>query len=143
MNNCNLNPTYKELALLLFPVGYIIYTNDSNFNPNTYYGGAWEQVKDKFILACGDKYKIGQTGGVSENMLNGEHMPGTFLCTYQNKTGSYVELGGCLWKSSNIPANEWYATEKALGGRLGYDVKYTPLNNMPPYETAYIWKRIS
>lgn len=32
-------------------------------NPMTLFGGTWEQIRDRFLLACGDNYSSGQTGG--------------------------------------------------------------------------------
>lgn len=40
-----------------------------------YWGGQWEQVKDVFILAAGDTYKKGQTGGEATHVLTVDEMP--------------------------------------------------------------------
>lgn len=47
-----------------FPVGSI-YMSVTNTNPSTFFGGTWEQIKDKFLLACGSSYSNGATGGAS------------------------------------------------------------------------------
>src|SRR5574344_2262482 len=45
-----------------YPIGSI-YISVNNTNPTTYFGGTWEQIKDKFLLCAGDSYTAGSTGG--------------------------------------------------------------------------------
>lgn len=45
-----------------FPVGSI-YISTISTNPSTYFGGKWEQIKDRFLLSAGNTYKAGNTGG--------------------------------------------------------------------------------
>ena len=52
----------KILSTILFPIGYV-YISVNNTNPGTIFGGTWEQIKDTFLLACGDTYANGATGG--------------------------------------------------------------------------------
>ena len=47
-----------------YPVGSI-YLSVNSTNPGTLFGGTWEQIKDRFILACGSTYANGATGGAS------------------------------------------------------------------------------
>lgn len=51
-----------------YPVGSI-YISVNTVNPATLFGGTWEQVKDKFILAAGDTYSNGATGGSADATL--------------------------------------------------------------------------
>ena len=47
---------------LIYPIG-AIYLSVSATNPAILFGGKWEQIKDRFLLAAGDTYAIGTTGG--------------------------------------------------------------------------------
>ena len=38
-----------------FPIGSI-YMNITNIDPSIYFGGVWERLKDRFLLAVGDTY---------------------------------------------------------------------------------------
>lgn len=53
-----------------FPVG-AIFLSVNPTNPSTYLGGTWVQIKDTFLLACGDIYEAGDEGGESEVLLTG------------------------------------------------------------------------
>ena len=54
--------TKEQLIDLVYPVGSY-YMSESSTNPTVFFGGSWEQIKDKFILAAGDSYTAGATGG--------------------------------------------------------------------------------
>ena len=53
---------------LVYPVGSI-YMSASPTNPQTLFGGAWEQLKDKFLLGGGGSYTVGSIGGESSHIL--------------------------------------------------------------------------
>ena len=59
---------------LVYPVGSI-YLSSNNTNPGTLFGGTWTQIKDKFILAAGDYYSNGATGGAATVTLSVSNMP--------------------------------------------------------------------
>ena len=60
----------------IYIVGQIV-EYASNVNPNGLYPWqTWEQIKDVFTLASGNKYSIGQTGGVSTVTLTVAQIPG-------------------------------------------------------------------
>lgn len=68
----------KYLALLMYPVGSIYWTSlapENGGNPNTLFGGTWVQIKDKFVLAAGDVYTAGATGGASTVTLTVNNLP--------------------------------------------------------------------
>ena len=64
----------KPLLNLVYPVGSI-YWSSNNTNPGTLFGGTWTQIKDKFILAAGDYYSNGATGGAATVTLTVSNMP--------------------------------------------------------------------
>lgn len=55
-----------NLALAMYPVGSI-YLSVNNVNPGTIFGGTWEQIQDRFLLAAGSTYAGGATGGASSH----------------------------------------------------------------------------
>ena len=57
-----------------YPLGSL-YWSSKNTNPATLFGGTWVQVKDKFVLAAGDTYKAGATGGSASVNLTTANLP--------------------------------------------------------------------
>ena len=55
-----------NLALAMYPVGSI-YLSVNNVNPGTIFGGTWEQIQDRFLLAAGSTYEGGATGGTASH----------------------------------------------------------------------------
>ena len=124
----------KILNTILFPIGYV-YISVNNTNPGTIFGGTWEQIKDTFLLACGDTYANGATGGEATHTLTIEEMPRHKHDIEMTSSGvgyqiERVPFGNqSVWGNSNLPI-------KPTGGSQ-------PHNNMPPYLAVYIWKRVS
>ena len=55
-----------NLALAMYPVGSI-YLSVNDINPGTIFGGTWEQIQDRFLLAAGSTYAGGTTGGTESH----------------------------------------------------------------------------
>lgn len=59
----------------VYPVGSLYWSSKST-NPASLFGGTWVQIKDRFVLACGDTYKtVGAIGGASTVTLSVSNMP--------------------------------------------------------------------
>ena len=58
----------------VYPIGSI-YMSINNTNPGTLFGGVWEQIKDTFLLASGDSYASGTTGGSASVTLTIDNLP--------------------------------------------------------------------
>ena len=65
----------QEAALAAHPVGSLYWTSVNENPATTFGGGTWEQIKDKFILAAGDTYSQGATGGSATVTLTSAQMP--------------------------------------------------------------------
>ena len=82
------------------PVGSI-YLSLTTDNPANLFGGTWERIKDTFLLAAGDTYALGGTGGASTVMLSTANMPAhTHTRGTMNITGGFSSLGhtpGVTW----------------------------------------------
>ena len=141
----NLYPMLVKQCILdiVYPVGSI-YISVNNTNPGTLFGGTWEQIKDVFLLSAGDKHNAGDTGGEETHILKVNEMPAhshDLQVWNKNDSGS---LG--RWAINDIV---WYNNIKGEGktnywvggtGRVGGGQAH---NNMPPYLTVYVWKRIA
>jgi hypothetical protein len=145
--------TKEQLIGLFYPVGSI-YLTINNVNPGIIFGfGEWEQIKDKFLLSAGDTYSAGSTGGESAHTLAYKELPktnGKIIMHHASVATNIHQVVGCFTAGSVVQG------KYRQGGTLldsdtvsigeinfsngGEDV---PHNNMPPYLTVYMWKRIS
>lgn len=57
-----------------YPIG-AIYISTISTNPKEFFGGEWEQIKDTFLLACGNNFSAGQQGGEITHTLSESEMP--------------------------------------------------------------------
>lgn len=114
----------------LYPVGSI-YLSVNDTDPGTLFGGKWEQLKDVFLLAAGDTYAPGTTGGEAEHTLTGEEMP-AHSHTLQ---GVATRVAGNNWNGAvgTVSPTSTISLGSTGGGQAH--------NNMPPYLAVYAWKR--
>ena len=123
---------------LIYPIG-AIYLSVSATNPATLFGGKWEQIKDRFLLAAGDTYAIGTTGGEATHKLTIEEMPSHKHQIKTNNDDWNNSPNGGNYGTTHDGANSWYNTNwytENSGGNAAH-------NNMPPYLTVYMWKRVA
>lgn len=111
-----------------YPVGSI-YMSVNNVNPTNFFGGTWEQIKDRFLLACGSTYSAGSTGGSANKLISQDNLPERTMARLlvSNKNGC-----GC-----NNGVNGWANICLADAGVINSQ----PFNIMPPYLAVYVWKR--
>ena len=119
-----------------YPVG-AIYISTAATSPASLFGGTWERLKDRFLLAAGDTYAAGATGGEAEHTLTVDEMPQhnhDFHASY-NEIAAGSETGGKILAGGD--SNQWlwnFARANNSGGNA-------PHNNMPPYLAVYMWVR--
>ena len=122
------------LVDLVYPVGSYYWSSVST-NPGTIFGGTWEQIKDKFVLAVGDTYTaVDITGGEATHTLTVQEMPGH---THASGDSGHAAYGGA---SGDIQSGSGWKTalSQIQTSSRGGD---QPHNNMPPYITAYCFHR--
>ena len=157
---------------IIYPIG-ALYMSVNTINPSSLFGGTWEQIKDKFLLSAGDTYTAGNTGGEALHTLNVNEMPShthTFSGNSHshepdNTSYKFLVSDGNIavnGTSRSFPPTESnshhlvYTDEKNTGiyeynntssvtvsGTNSYTGGGQAHNNMPPYLTVYVWKRIA
>ena len=125
------------LLNLVYPVGSI-YWSSNNTNPGTLFGGTWTQIKDKFILAAGDSYSNGATGGAATVTLTVSNMPShthsfTPIGTVGSHTHSFTPSGTVSSHShsftpSGSVSSTFTGSTTATYGALGKLLIYGDLN---------------
>ena len=123
----------------VYPVG-AIYISTSDTNPETLFGfGTWERIKDRFLLAAGDAYAAGATGGEATHQLTIAEMP---YHQHQMVNGNNGGYDYSWWTKSTIVLSD--ATKGYAGNaNTSYAGESASHNNMPPYLAVYVWHRIA
>lgn len=67
-------PTLSGIFELIYPVGSI-YMSTNNVNPKNLFGGTWEEIQGKFLLARDGSHEAGTTGGAEYVTLTTEQIP--------------------------------------------------------------------
>ena len=150
----------------IYPIGSI-YMSVNDVNPETIFGGTWEQIKDTFLLSAGDAYSAGSTGGEANHTLTINEIPSH---THGSKTltGAWDSNGLTSVTSANHYANTSGIVSRSTRASGYFDNtdrqeisnSYNRIsinathehnsvggnsshNNMPPYLAVYMWKRIA
>lgn len=125
---------------LCYPVGSI-YMSVNDAEPSVLFGGTWEKINDRFLLASGEN-NVGSTGGEKEHTLSVQEMP---KHTHNILRPRWYSRDLDNQESGSVFALTTSISEYAVIGQTdiynnGEDM---PHNNMPPYLVVNIWKRIS
>lgn len=105
------------------------------------WGGTWQAVTDKFILAAGSQFLVGGTGGEVTHTLTVDEMPShqhdkliiTMDKDYEITYSNTLYPGDGMSAAIGVNGNPSMHTSITGGGQ--------PHNNMPPYVVAYCWQR--
>lgn len=173
---------YISSPLDAYPVGaYYISSNPTS--PATLFGGTWERVQDRMILAAGSTYVAGGLGGSATKTISVANMPShNHSCDTQgghthgrgsmnitgnfggydvqggyygngvfavSSWGNYRDAGGTY--QGDYGANMSFDASRSWGGEtawngwhshnIGNNGGDTPMDIMPPYIVAYVWRR--
>lgn len=134
--------TYLVLKTMLlnsiYPIG-AIYMSLNDRDPSEILGGIWERIEDRFLLAAGSTFQAGSTGGEINHTLTVDELP----AHYHGYSTNIQHSDG-----PEVPLSESLTCGIQVGGRRRYHDKSDDTgsnqahNNMPPYLTVYMWKRI-
>lgn len=134
----------------IYPVGSL-YMNVNLVDPGAIFGGTWARVEDTFLLAAGQTYAAGDTGGSATHTLTKEELPVehmTLRNLYRVDNGETISImaqtgtDGAVVPDSAITFNAAHvsaattahATVYTYGGGQAHSI-------MPPYLAVYVWKR--
>ena len=139
----------------VYPVGSI-YMSVNSTSPATLFGGTWEQIQDTFLLAAGQEYTAGNTGGEAQHTLTENELPVmTRSINFRNfyNTNNNTNLSILSGQGTDGTVNTTYSFDFNRGGvgsmnnnQTGTRLTMTwgggqSMNNLPPYLAVYVWKR--
>lgn len=141
----------QKIRDFIYPIGSI-YMSVNSTSPATIFGGTWEQLEDRFLLAAGTTYSAGSTGG-SATMAH-THSTGNHTLTvaempsHSHKYTDYYNVSkgtGYKCVAFNLNEDPTGLSVQATGGNGAHNHGNTGAasndNNMPPYLAVYMWKR--
>lgn len=127
----------RGIANLIYPVGSI-YMSVNPTSPAVLFGGTWEKIEDRFLLAASSTYPVETTGGETQHQ--------------HTSPGGYNTANGYLGMSFRHGSAQTYvngdfaaATVGVTEGSGNYNWKLPKTDNvshMPPYLAVYIWQRV-
>ena len=137
----NLQTQINNIWSKIYPVG-AIYISINSTSPASIFGGTWESIQGRFLLASGNGYTTGETGGEATHTLTINEMPShthTMSAGITNSTNhehSAVNGTNVIAMCPTLAQRDYNPLSNANGGNQSH-------NNMPPYLVVNIWKRIA
>ena len=104
---------------LVYPVGSV-YMSVNSTSPATLFGGTWEQIEDRFLLAAGSTYTVGGTGGSAITSLAVTNLPSH----HHSYTAPPANTGSHTLTVSEIPAH-YHAMRYSTGSTSGAGYAWT------------------
>ena len=152
----DLNAMFRDnegynILLQAYPVGSI-YMSVNDIDPGRLFGGAWERIKDRFLLGAGGTYSAGASGGSTAHdhgLENGFAKFGANVgagFTYIDRNENTTSWKPSHYNNGDLRFSEWgYDSDHnytiAAGVRLGGKTNDT--SALPPYLAVYMWKRVA
>ena len=143
----------KTLLNLTYPVGSI-YMSVNSTSPATLFGGTWQEITGRFLLAHDSSHPAASTGGEYQHTLIQDEIPDYHIGNIP------VPVAANHWKWNNmgiVAYNLGNASNDKPGvynngsltttGGVQYSYQISSYggekshNNTPPYLSVYMWKR--
>lgn len=126
--------------------------------PSILFGGTQERIKDRFILAAGDSYTAGATGGEEKHEHNWGLRYNLFYGGFMGEdnrvlrglkyneaniagTVEGVNIGDSKEMVSNTGIGNAYTTNTRNSAGYNLISNTSSASSMPPYLVAYMWYR--
>lgn len=140
----------QEVFLAVHPVGSIFLSTDGT-EPAGLYGGTWEQIKDVFLLGASDTYPVGSMGGEEKHTLTVSELPNiNGSVEFQSNGNSQGIINGA---DGSFSFGQMSTGAFRPNNRVDSEISYRqfkmsfgsdlPHNNIPPYYSVYIWRRVA
>ena len=123
----------------IYPIGSI-YMSINETNPSELFGGEWEQIEDRFLLACGTKHSNGSTGG-SEDAVVVTHNHSINDKYVLTTSGGAITRNSTAGTTGTKVPNLLQSDDGIARNVMGNAGTSGTGKNMPPYLAVNVWKR--
>ena len=129
----------RTLVDLLYPIGSL-YLSTAETDPGTTLGGTWQRIEDRFLLAAGQTYAAGATGGQAAltlteqpNVIQGGSGGEAYAESWSGGTGrrELTTSAICINHDHTVDLDS-----QPCGGGEAVGI-------LPPYLAVYVWQRVS
>lgn len=131
----------SDLLNMFYPVGSIYETMDSSFDPNKKWGGTWERIKGRVLIGVDENdsdFNIAEkTGGEKTHTLVVSELPQHTHVNYAKRTNITINNSG----NTHVTCHR-SNSGAIVGNNIGSTGEGVAHNNLQPYITCFIWKRI-
>lgn len=120
----------KTAILRSHPVGSI-YWSFQKTDPASLFGGTWERVKDTFILAAGDTYQAGATGGQADVTLVADQIPSHTHPATSNSAGEHAHTATTSWDGNHTHGfDRWLAMDYGVSAEYHWNCAGSNASNV-------------
>lgn len=131
----------SDLLNMFYPVGSVYETMDSSFDPNKKWGGTWERIKGRVLVGVdendSDFNTAEKTGGEKTHTLVVSELPQHTHANYAKRTNITINNSG----NTHVTCHR-SNSGATVGNNIGSTGEGVAHNNLQPYVTCFIWKRI-
>lgn len=153
----------RTLVDLLYPIGSL-YLSTAGTDPGTTLGGTWQRIEDRFLLAAGQTYAAGATGGQAALTLTEQQLPphihhvegftSVDSTTHDHGVPNVIQGGSGdeayaeSW-SGGTGRRELTTSAICINHDHTVDLDSQPCGGgeavgiLPPYLAVYVWQRVS
>lgn len=143
----NIHEQLANIGKTVYPVG-AIYISYTKYSPAELFGGTWQKVIGGFLYAEDDTHPAGTVGGEETHTLTVDEMPkhrhssNSYQDGYPN-SGLVGEGSFCTWVNNGKYDNNEPNYGEIGSVRTSWMGGSKPHNNMPPYRSVFMWRRIA
>lgn len=127
------------------------WASDDPTSPASFIGGTWERIEGKFIMGASDTYQAGSTGGEAEHTLTEGELPnitGNFDFQSDGNSQGIVTGAHGVFSLGQMSTGGFRPNNKTDESNCSRQIRMSfgsnsPHNNIPPYYSAYIWRRVA
>ena len=126
----------KDLLEKVYPIG-TYYWSQKSTSPEELFGGKWKTISGRFLFSTDSNHSVDSIGGEEKHTLTENEMPS------HNHIYDKFNYDNWLWCNSSGDYKVPYRTDSNFIYSTTTDYKggNEAHNNMPPYITAYCWRR--
>lgn len=141
----------NDVINIMYPVGSI-YMSVNSVNPSTLFGGTWEKIEDRFLVATGTTFNLGQSGGskdavvVSHTHTQAAHNHDYGYKLWGTKSGAtepgaQISGSGKYYAATSNNDYKWLSSMSSEQPTINNSGVDGTDKNLPPYLAVNMWKR--